>query len=452
MRDISELFVNENTPIRDAMKVIDKGEVKTALVVDKNNRLCGVVVDGDIRRGILNGIDVGESISKIMNKSPIYAPLDAPKENILKIIKKQKIVGLPLVDKNNIVKDFILSSEGRELCCFTENSNLKKHLDKILVIGGAGYLGSVLARKLISKGYNVRVLDNLTYGDYGIKDLMANPKFEFVKGDIKDISNIVNAIKGVDAVIHLAAIVGDPACAVNPQDTIETNCLAMYNIIETCKLFMVNRVIFASTCSVYGSSSNPDEILREDSELRPVSLYAQSKIKCENKILEAMDENFYPTILRMATLYGYSPNMRFDLVVNLLVAKASFDKKITIFGGDQWRPFLHLEDAAEAYIKCLESPIEKVGGKIFNISSENHKINDIGNMIKSVFPEADLEISDKVSDKRNYRVSSDKIFQAIGFKMENKVMDGIIEIKKVIEDSVIKDYKDTRYRTSAPQM
>lgn len=452
MKNVSELFVNQNATIREAMRVIDRGEVKTALVVDDNNKLIGVVVDGDIRRGILNGIDVDDAVSKIMNKNPLFAYTETPKEKICDTIKNQKIPGLPLVDEENRLKDFIVLEEGKDICYFSQNSNLKKHLNKILVIGGAGYLGSVLARKLLFKGYNVRVLDNLTYGDYGIKDLISNPKFELVKGDIKDISNIVNAIKGVDAVIHLAAIVGDPACAVNPQDTIETNCLAMYNIIETCKLCMVNRVIFASTCSVYGASSNPNEILTEDSALRPVSLYAQSKIKCENKIIEAMDGNFYPTILRMATLYGYSPNMRFDLVVNLLIAKAFFDKKITIFGGDQWRPFLHLEDAAEAYIRCLEAPIEKVSGRIFNLASENYKINDIGDMIKSVFPEADLDISDKVSDRRNYRVSSDKIFDAIEFKAKNKISNGITEIKKVMEDSVINDYKDPRYRTSAPQM
>ncbi|ODS41288.1 MAG: hypothetical protein A7315_02015 [Candidatus Altiarchaeales archaeon WOR_SM1_79] len=322
----------------------------------------------------------------------------------------------------------------------------KRGVNKVLVIGGAGYLGSVLSRKLLQKGYKVRVLDNLTYGDDGIRDLYNGDNFEFVKGDMRDISTVVDAIKGMDAVIHLAAIVGDPASALSPQKTIEVNYLATKLVAEVCKYHQINRFISASTCSVYGASFTPDTRSDENSPLNPVSLYAEMKIKSEEGLLEMVDGNFAPTILRMATLYGLSPRMRFDLVVNLLTAKAIFDNKITIFGGSQWRPNLHVEDAAEAFIKCLDASIEKVRGEVFNVGSneQNYRIAQIGEMIHDIIPNAKLETLEK-DDERNYNISFDKISKVLGFGAMRCIKDGVLEIKQVVERGEIKDYKKEKY-------
>jgi len=455
-------LINKDKTIGEAMRCIDRYGLGIAFIIDAK-KFKGVVSDGDIRRAILKGLNIDDPIEQIINKEAIVVyenwsekKIDGyfNRKEVMSKFAKESVIKIPVLDNKECVKDVIYVSKKNSSRIELDKTRGKiedrkaTNIHKVLVIGGAGYLGSILVRTLLHKGYKVRVFDNLMYTDRGIKDLFSNKNFEFIKGDIRNVSDIVEAISGVDAVIHLAAIVGDPFCALNPQRTIEIGCLATYNIVEACKFFQVNRFIFSSTCSVYGASINPDIKLTEDSPLRPISLYARSKIHCENKILEAMDNNFSPTIFRMATLYGYSPNMRFDLVVNLLIAKAFLNKKITIFKGNQWRPFIHLKDAAEVYIKCLEAPIEKMRGKVFNLASENFKIIDVGNIIKSVYPEAKLEVSNKMSDKRDYKVSSNRISQAMRYIPSKKIVDGVIEIKKLFENGIIKNYKDPRYRTS----
>ena len=464
---INQILVNKNSSIKETMKAIDQGGLGIAFIVDENKKLFGVVTDGNIRRSILNGINIEKSIREIANKKPIIFKEGFGEKEILKLkfnknIKKRLPLSgsfkIPVIDRAGKIKDivFVYTDKGKILQTPKPVANKLEFkgggIKKTLVIGGAGYLGSVLCRKLLEKGYRVKVLDNLTYGDEGIRELYSNKNFNFSKGDIRNISDVVEAIREIDAVIHLAAIVGDPACKVDPKETVEINYLATKTIAETCKYFQVNRFIFASTCSVYGESPTPNTKLTEESSLNPVSLYAETKIKCEQSIFEAMDENFSPTILRMATLYGYSPNMRFDLAVNLLTGKAIFDKKITIFGGDQWRPWLDVEDAATAYVNCLEAPIEKVRGEIFNVLSENHKIIEIGRIINSICPEAKIEISKKITDKRNYNVSFEKISRALNYRPKKKIKDGVVEIKNAIKRGLIRDYKDSQYRTFLPQL
>lgn len=457
-KEINSLLIDKDSSIKSAIRVIDREGCGTAFVIDRDKKLLGVVTDGDIRRAILRGINIEKPIKEIANKEPVFIREEHQEKELLEIkmqkdIKKKIPIGgslkVPVVTNKGEVKDIVFIYLDKANNPRLSNGDLKfiKGIKKVLLVGGAGYFGSVLCRELIDKNFDVRVFDNLTYGDDGIKELYGNKSFEFLKGDIRSISNTVEAIKGVDAVIHLAAIVGDPACEADPKETLETNYLATKNIIEACKYFQINRFIFASTCSVYGKSPLPDQKLTEESLLNPVSLYAETKIKCENAILEAMDENFSPTILRMATLYGYSPNMRFDLVVNLLTGKAIFDKKITILGGEQWRPWLHLEDAAKAYIACLGQPIEKIRGEVFNILSENYKIIDVGKIINSVCPEAKIEISDNIIDERNYNVSFDKISQMLNYQPSKKISDEVLKIKNVINKGLIKDYKDPKYRT-----
>jgi nucleoside-diphosphate-sugar epimerase len=456
------LLVNKNSSIKKAMRVIDRGRLGIAFVADKNEKLFGVVTDGDIRRAILKGINIEKPVKDITNKKPIVIKGKFREKEILKLktnkeIKKRMLIAgslkVPVVNEAGKIKDLVfIYPDEKNIFRPKQPKFSQEGIKRVLLTGGAGYLGSILCRKLLNKGYSVRVLDNLTYGDEGIRELEKDKAFEFLKGDIRNVSDVVEAIRGADAIIHLAAIVGDPACKLNPKETLEINYLATKNIVETSKYFQLNRFIFASTCSVYGQSSSPNKKLTEKSPLKPVSLYAETKIKCEQAILKAMDENFSPTILRMATLYGYSPNMRFDLAVNFMTAKAIFDKKIAIFGGEQWRPWLDVEDAAEAYINCLEAPIDKVGGEIFNILSENHRIIEVGKIINSIFPEIELEISKKITDRRNYNISFNRISKILNYEPKKKIADGVIEIKNAIEKGLIRDYRDPKYRTYLPQV
>ena len=457
---IKNALAKIGTSIKETMRIIDRSGLGVAFIVDKEERLLGVVTDGDIRRAILKGVNIDKPVEEIMNKKPIFIKGKIVKKEILRLKKDKEVKDkipliVPLVDENEKIKDtiFIYNEKQTNSLGFGKGAGLfNKGVKKVLVIGGAGYMGSVLCRKLLDEKYKVRVLDNLSYGDEGIRSLYKNKRFEFTKGSIDNISDIIEAVDGVDAVIHLAAIVGDPACAVNPKETLKINYLATKNIIETCKFFQVNRFIFASSCSVYGASVLPNEKLTEDSPLNPVSLYAETKIRCEESILESIDENFSPTILRMATLYGYSPNMRFDLAVNIMTANAVIDKKIKIFGGDQWRPWLSVKDASRAYIACLKSPLNKVKGEIFNALSENYKIIEVGKIINIVCPEAKIENSDKITDKRDYNVSFENIHKKLNYRSREKLIDGVREIKNSIKKGLVGNYRDPKYRASLPQI
>ncbi len=320
----------------------------------------------------------------------------------------------------------------------------RRRLRNILVIGGAGYIGSVLVRKLLARGYDVTVLDALVYGDEGIRDLHGQPHFEFIHGDLRDIETVVRALQYADAVVHLGALVGDPACALDERLTLEINLAATRIIAEVARGFGVERFIFASTCSVYGAS---DELLDERSALNPVSLYARSKIGSESMLLAMSDGRFAPVILRLATVYGLSPRPRFDLVVNLLAAKATYEKRITIFGGNQWRPFVHVEDVAEAILKCLDAPLDVVRGQIFNVGSDeqNYRIAEIGDIIQRLMPDVEVVYQGEDMDRRNYRVSFAKIRRHLNFTPRHTVADGILEIKAAIEEGRIKDYREARY-------
>ncbi|MCJ7696957.1 MAG: NAD-dependent epimerase/dehydratase family protein, partial [Thermoplasmata archaeon] len=361
---LQEIFVNEKSKIKDAMKTIDCGGLGIALVVDKHKKLKGVVTDSDIRRAVMTGINIDHEVRKIMNIKPIkinekYTKLDI--DNLLLEINKKKFpvygtLCVPVVSKKGEIKDFLFISEKGYKGKLSDSKIDVKKVNRILVVGGAGYLGGILCRKLLNCGYCVRVLDNLMYGDDGIKHIYHHHGFEFINGDIRDLRTVVKAINDVDAVIHLAAIVGDPASALDPRETIEINYLSSIILAEVCKQSQINRFIFASTCSIYGASES-GKMLNETSKLNPVSLYAEMKLKSEQGILSMEDDNFSPTVLRMGTLFGVAPRMRFDLVINILCAKAIMERKFAVFGGSQWRAFCHVEDAAEAYITCLEAPI-----------------------------------------------------------------------------------------------
>jgi nucleoside-diphosphate-sugar epimerase len=224
----------------------------------------------------------------------------------------------------------------------------------------------------------------------------------------------VNSLTDTDAVILLAAIVGDPASKARPTETIETNVLAAQALASACKLHQINRFLYASTCSVYGIGA---DLLDEDAPLNPVSLYARTKIESEKIILGMGDEYFSPTILRMGTLYGYSPRMRFDLVVNTMSMKSFVDGKIQVFGGRQWRPLLGVEDAAEAFIRCVEAGLQDVGNRIFNVGSDgqNYQIDEVAEIIGAALGGIPISRDNSNLDARDYRVSFSRLADTLGF-------------------------------------
>jgi len=319
-------------------------------------------------------------------------------------------------------------------------------VNKVLVIGGAGYIGSALTRRLLELGYRVRVLDLLVYGDEAIRDLYEHPGFELMCGDFCHIDTVVRGALGMDAIVHLGAIVGDSACQLCEEVTVEINLRATRTIAEVGKGFGVSRFVFASTCSVYGAS---DEILDEQSSLNPLSLYARTKIASEKVLLGMSDESFAPTILRFGTIFGLSGRPRFDLVVNLLAAKAVKEGEIGIVGGAQWRPFVHVKDVAEAIVLTLEAPRHNVCGQIFNVgsNSQNYQIGALGELIRELVPHVRIT-NQAMADPRNYRVQFDKISSVLNFRPKYTVRDGVKEVVNAFRTGQIADYGNPSYNNA----
>lgn len=314
----------------------------------------------------------------------------------------------------------------------------------VLVVGGAGYLGSVLVGKLLDYGYAVRVLDMLMFGGESLTEYQRRDNFELLVGDIRNIPVVTRAIQGMTAVVHLAAVVGDPACRSLPFDSVETNYLAAKMLAEACKYHKINRFLYASTCSVYGAS---DGISTEKSPTNPVSLYAKTKMGSEEAIMGMADSDFAPCALRMATLHGWSPRMRFDLVVNTMTMTAARKGIVSINGGGQWRPLLHVEDAAEAYVRCLSAPLQVIRGQIFNVgsSSQNFRILEVGQMVKHVLPDARVIVKPEGNDARNYRVSFDKLERELEFRPKFTVENSIVKIADCLANNRDMDVDDDRY-------
>jgi FlaA1/EpsC-like NDP-sugar epimerase len=321
---------------------------------------------------------------------------------------------------------------------------VEHRIKNVLVIGGAGYIGSALLPKLLDKGYHVRLLDLLLFGTEPIADLMSHPELEIVQADFRQVEKVVDAVRDMDAVIHLGAIVGDPACALDEELTIEVNLIATRMIAEVAKGSNVRRLIFASTCSVYGAS---DQLLDEHSVLNPVSLYARSKIASEKVLRRMADDYFTPVILRFGTIYGLSGRTRFDLVINLLTAKAVVENQIPVFGGDQWRPFVHVDDSALAVLRALEAPRAQVYDQIFNVGSDaqNYTIQQIGEIIHGLVPAAQLISKGSDTDRRNYRVRFNKIRNILGFVPQRTVAEGVQEVIEAIKSGQVQDYRDAKY-------
>lgn len=315
---------------------------------------------------------------------------------------------------------------------------------RVLVIGGAGYLGSLLVRRLLALGRPVRVMDALVYGDESIRELYEDPHFEFVDGDLRDLQTMVATCRDVGAIVHLGALVGDPACALDERLTVEVNLEATRRLASVACDLGIQRLVFASTCSVYGESQS---VVDEDSPIDPMSLYARTKGDCEAALLSTEETWFAPVVLRFGTFFGLSPRLRFDLVVNLLAAKAVTERAITIVGGGQWRPFIHVWDGAEAIVRCLQAPLGSVSRKVFNVGSDeqNHTLSEIGQIVASQVPGTVVRLRPQTDVEASYRVSFARIRTHLGFRPAKSVADGVNEIKTALENGAIASYTDDRF-------
>jgi nucleoside-diphosphate-sugar epimerase len=314
----------------------------------------------------------------------------------------------------------------------------------VLLIGGAGYIGSAVLPKLLAEGRRVRVLDCFLFGKDPIVPFLKHPALEIHCGDFRNVDTVVAAMRGMDSVIHLGGLVGDPACAVDEELTIQINLIATRMIAQVAKGNGMPRFVFASSCSVYGAS---DQILNERSLLNPVSLYARSKIASENVLLNLRDSTFEPVILRFGTIYGLSGRTRFDLVVNLLSAKAVMEGVITVMGKDQWRPFLHVQDAAAAVVRALGARSESVAPIIFNVGSDeqNRTLGQVGEMIRRMVPGSVLRCTEENVDRRNYRVEFRRIREMLGFAPAWTLQAGVQQVLDAILSGKVVNYQDPKY-------
>ncbi len=314
---------------------------------------------------------------------------------------------------------------------------------RVLVTGGAGYVGSILIPLLLKEGFKVRLLDYLMFGGESLLEFYGHPNFEFVKGDIRDRRIVEEALERIDTVIHLAALVGEEACEVKPKVTWEINFEATRIIASCCKQKKIKRFIFSSTCSNYGIYRAG--LAQEDTSLNITSLYAETKVACEEYLRTIETSQFHPCILRFAMMFGLSPKMRFNLVINDFVREAVHKKRVVIYGPKCWRAFTHVRDAADAYLTCLRAPLNKISGEIFNVGTENYQKKQLANLIKEYIPELQIKIMEKKKDPRNYRISFKKIERRLGFKAKRSVKEGILEIKDALEKKIFSNPYNPRY-------
>jgi nucleoside-diphosphate-sugar epimerase len=302
------------------------------------------------------------------------------------------------------------------------NSNLKT----VLVTGGAGYVGSVLVPKLLDAGYRVKVLDLFLYGDHVLGSVKHHSNLEQIKGDIRDRKLLEKVIPGSDAVIHLACISNDPSFELNPDLGKSINYDAFFPLVDISRDAGVQRFIYASSSSVYGVKET--ENVTEDLSLEPLTDYSKYKALCEEVLLKKRVPGFTTLILRPATVCGYSPRLRLDLTVNILTNHALNKRKITVFGGDQMRPNIHIEDMADLYVQSLDWADDAIDGKIFNAGYHNHRVREIAEIVRNIVGEAVEIVTTPTDDNRSYHISSEKIKRELGYVPCRSIEDAVKDL------------------------
>lgn len=317
-------------------------------------------------------------------------------------------------------------------------------IKQVLVTGGAGYVGSVLVPKLLKAGYRVKVIDLYIYGENVLDSVKDNPDLEQIKGDIRDRALLEKIMPGCDAVIHLACISNDPSFELDPGLGKSINYDAFLTLVDVAKDKGVKRFIYASSSSVYGIKET--ENVTEELSLQPLTDYSKYKALCEEVLLGKREPGFVTLVLRPATVCGYSPRLRLDLTVNILTNHAINNGKITVFGGQQKRPNIHIEDMTDLYVKSLEWSDEAIDGKIFNAGYENHPVMEIAEMVRNVVGEQVKIVTTPTNDHRSYHISSAKIKQELGFVPQHKIEEAVGDLVKAFTANQIPDsMTDIRY-------
>jgi len=309
-------------------------------------------------------------------------------------------------------------------------------MKNVLITGGAGYVGSVLTPYLLSKNYNITVFDLFIYGE----TLKNHKNLKIIKGDLRNKDLLMNSLEGQDQVIHLACISNDPSFELNPKLGKEINLDAFEPLVANSKKVGVKRFVYASSSSVYGIKREKD--VSEDMSLEPLTDYSKFKAECEKILLKYKSDDFVTSVIRPATVCGYSPRQRLDLVVNILSNLAYHKREISVFGGEQLRPNIHIKDMVRAYELFLEIEAEKINGKIFNVGFENKSVNELASTVKSVIGNDVIIKNVPTDDNRSYHVSSNKIWKELGFEPKYKIEDAVKDLKDAFQKKILNNCLD----------
>jgi nucleoside-diphosphate-sugar epimerase len=315
-------------------------------------------------------------------------------------------------------------------------------MSKVLVTGGAGYVGSVLVPKILDKGYDVKVLDLMLFGENGLKEI--KNKCEIVRGDISNSKLVKKCLQDIDAIVHLAGTANDPCSDLDPKLTERVNFEATKNLVLDAKKYGVKRFIFASTGSVYGIQK--EKRITEEWPLNPLTIYSDTKARAEKIIQDVNDEDFTTTIIRPSTTAGYSPRMRLDLVVNILTEQAINRKWISVHGGSQMRPSIDIRDLTDYYAFMLDAPASKISGEVFNASCDNYSVMEIAETVKNVIGDH-VEIKvEPIIDQRDYPMVSEKLADVLGLKPKYSMEKSVEYLKESFDKGLIPNPSDPIYR------
>lgn len=317
-------------------------------------------------------------------------------------------------------------------------------LQSVFVTGGAGYVGSALVPRLLAQGHAVKVLDLFLYGDDVLDSVRDHPNLTLLRGDIRDRDLLARVIPGSDAVIHLACISNDPSFDLDPSLGKSINYDAFVGLVEVAKAARVRRFVYASSSSVYGIKDVPD--VTEDLPLEPLTDYSKYKALCEVVLLREREPGFTTLIVRPATVCGYSPRLRLDLSVNILTNHAVTNRVIKVFGGDQMRPNIHIEDMVDFYVQSLRWPDEAIDGKIYNVGYHNHRVREIADIVRGVVGQDVDVVTTPTDDNRSYHVSSERIYRDLGFRARHTIEDAVRDLVAAFADGrVPNSMTDDRY-------
>lgn len=443
------LKINPSTTIVECLKILNENFNRALFVTDDLNNFIGSLTEGDIRRSLIKGTSPDSSIKNIFNLKPIYLTSEEFQNfklgkinfNLSRKINKitQQNFEIPIIENNKILMSV-------QPTFFSKKNNIKNSSkSNILIVGGFGFIGSVLTNLLLSEGYKVTVLDCLLYNQKFHTIFQKNKNFKLIYGNVTDLNAHLESIKDIDSIVYLAEIVGDPACYNFPEIALKTNYLSITALATLASYLKIKKFVYTSSCSVYGKT--PDgEFLNEDSDVTPLSFYARTKLDTENFLLNIKNTYFNPVILRLGTVFGCSLRQRFDLVVNKFVKDAYVKSEINVHGGNQFRPNICVKDIARAIEKILSSNND-LKYNIFNLSNnnENLRIIDIADKISSVLPNTSVNISKTDEDGRDYKVISKRFEDSFEYSPDTSIESESLSLYNSLKKNIYIDVENPIY-------